>query len=141
RDLLRLRDVQCRRASGVDLAEVTPAGALFTADEDCRLAVLPTLVNVRATPLFTHRVQRAPPGQRLQLLELRTRANLSPDPRGLPCDRRFGVTRLQPQHPASLWGNSHAVISCVLRDTHMAGGSGRAGQSAARSRSQPRSCG
>src|SRR5699024_1640940 len=122
--LARFGGVQLGRTPGVDLAEVTPAGALLPTDEERRLAVLPALVNVRAAGLLAHRVQRTPAGQRLQLLELWAGPHLRPDPRGFPLDRRLGVAYLQPQHLASLWGNSHAVISCVLRDTRTPAGSG-----------------
>ena len=66
RDPARLALVERQRLAGVDLAEVTPPGALVTADEEGRLAVLPALEDVRAASLLADRVQAFAPDQRFQ---------------------------------------------------------------------------
>src|SRR5699024_9599541 len=72
RDAPGLVRVEVGRLAGVDLAEVTAAGALLTADEERRLTVLPALEDVGAARLLAHRVEAGAADQGLELRELRT---------------------------------------------------------------------
>jgi hypothetical protein len=100
---------------GVDLAEVAPARALVAADEEGRLAVLPTLVDVGAAGLLAHRVQALPLDQAAQLGELRTHAGSDLDPRRLALDRGLRVAGLDAQQPAAIRSNHRHACSLAPR--------------------------
>jgi len=94
--------VERLRLARVDLAEVTPPGALVTADEERGLAVLPALEDVRAARLLAHRVQALAVDQVLQLGVRRSRTQPGLDPRRLALDRDLGVTGLKAEHSPAL---------------------------------------
>ena len=94
RDATRLVAVQRGGLAGVDLAEVAPARALLTADEERRLAVLPAFVDVGAARLLADGVQTFALDQRPHRGVLRTGAQARLDPLGLALDGCLGVLHL-----------------------------------------------
>src|SRR5205085_3516972 len=82
-DPARLAGIERGRLAGVDLAEVTPPGALVAADEERCLAVFPALEDVRASGRFADRVQLLAADQVLERGVLRPRAQPRLDPRRL----------------------------------------------------------
>ncbi len=96
-DAARLVAVQRLRLAGVDLAEVTPPGALVATDQEGGLAVLPALEDVRAAGLLAHRVQLLGLHERLQRLVLRAHLGARLDPLGFALDRGLRVAHLEPE--------------------------------------------
>jgi hypothetical protein len=105
----RLVGVELGRLAGVDLAEVTPPGALVAADQERRLAVFPTLVDVRAAGLLAHGVQALALDQTAQVRVLGAHLRGYLDPRRLALDRRLGVASLDAQQAAPLWNHGGHV--------------------------------
>ena len=96
-DAARLVAVEFGGLTRVDLAEVAAAGALFAADEEGGLAVLPAFEDVRAARLLADGVQALAPDQGLELLVLRAHLGAGLDPRRLALDRRLGIAHLETQ--------------------------------------------
>jgi hypothetical protein len=94
--------VEVRWLAGIDLTEVTAAGALIATDQEGGLAVFPALIDVGTAGLFADRVQPFALDQRLQLFELRSGAQPGLDPGRLAFDRSLGVAYFQAQHPATV---------------------------------------
>src|SRR5450830_647258 len=105
----RLVGVEVGGLAGVDLTEVTAAGALVTADQEGCLAVFPAFEDVGAAGLLAHRVQATVTDDALELVVLRPHRRAGPDPLGLALDGRLRVTGLDPQHPSTLWCDRHAL--------------------------------
>src|SRR5690606_18632501 len=114
-DPARLVGVELGRFAGVDLAEVTPAGALLAADQEGRLAVLPAFEDVGAARLLAHRVQTLAPDQRLEVAVLRTHRRAGLDPRRFAFDRGLRVAHLQPQQFAALRRDCHVSNATFRR--------------------------
>ena len=93
--------------AGGDLAEITPAGALRTTDEECGFAGLPALVQVRAASLLAHRVEGGARDPFLHVLELGTGFCGGADPPGFGLDRGLCVAGLDPEQLSSFWCDSH----------------------------------
>ena len=96
-DPARLVAVQFGGLTGVDLAEVAPAGALLAADQERRFAVFPAFVDVGAAGFLADGVQALPADQTLQRGELRTHPGAGLDPRRLAFDGGLGVANLETQ--------------------------------------------
>ena len=96
RDAPRLIAVELCRATGVDLTEVAPPGALVTADEEGGLPVLPALEDVRASGLLADGVQALVPHQFAQLGVLRAHVCPRPNPGRFPLDGGLAVAHLEP---------------------------------------------
>src|SRR6202035_3550519 len=104
--------VEWLRLAGVDLAEVTPPGALVAADEEGCLAVLPALEDVRAAGFLAHRVQTFAPDQRFQLRVGGSGAQPGLDPRRLPLDRDLTVACLESEHASAFGCEYHPSRVC-----------------------------
>jgi hypothetical protein len=98
----RLVGVELGRLAGVDLAEVAPARALVTADEEGGLPVFPALVDVGAAGLLADGVQALPLDQTTQVRELGTHRRPDLDPRRLALDGGLSVAGLDAEHLAAL---------------------------------------
>ena len=96
-DAARLVAVEFGGLTCVDLTEVAAAGALFAADEEGGLAVLPAFEDVRAARLLADGVQPFAPDQGLEFRVLRAHLGPGLDPRRLTLDRRLGITHLETQ--------------------------------------------
>src|SRR5690606_3724395 len=103
-DATRLVTVKGGRLAGVDLAEVTAAGALGAADEERRLAVFPAFEDVGATRLFTHGVEVSTLDEALQLFVLGAHRRGGANPLWLALDGGFCVAGLDAEHLASFGG-------------------------------------
>src|SRR4028119_22746 len=93
-DAARLVTVEVLGLAGVDLAEVAATGALVTADEERRLAVLPALEDVGAAGRLADRVQPLVLHQLLQGGVLGAGAQRRLDPRRLALDGGLRIADL-----------------------------------------------
>ena len=112
RDPARLALVKRQRLARVDLAEVTPPGALVAADQEGRLAVLPAFEDVRAAGLLAHRVQAFAADERFQFGVGRSGAQPGLDPRRLPLDRDLAVAGLEAEHAPAFGCEYHPSRVC-----------------------------
>src|SRR6185312_4104908 len=112
RNAARLALVERQRLARVDLAEITPAGALVAADQEGRLAVLPALEDVRAAGLLAHRVQAFAADQRFQFGIGGSGAQSGLDPRWLPLDRDLAIAGLEAEHASAFGCEYHPSRVC-----------------------------
>src|SRR5207245_245503 len=115
RDPARLALVEWLRLAGVDLAEVTPPGALLAADEEGRLAVLPALEDVRAAGLLADRVQALALDQVAQVRVLGAHLRPGLDPGRLLLDRGGAVAHLEPQQLAAVRAHGDGAGAGAIR--------------------------
>ena len=134
-DLERFGTVQSSRLAGVDLAEVTATGAFRTSNEEGCFAVFPAFENIRATGLFTHRVQALVLDELLHLDIFGADFNLGFDPLGLAFHGGGRVALFNAQHAASFGGEAHsrAPSSAIGVFVLIAGSSRRVSSSCTRS--------
>ena len=98
---------------GVDLAEVAASSALVATDEEGGLAILPTLEDVRASGLLTHRVELGVDHAIAHVPVLGAHRGGGADPSWLVLDRGLGILDLDAQQFASVSFDTHAGESIL----------------------------
>ena len=99
--------IQSLRLPRVDLAEVTPPGALVSANEEGGFAILPALVDVGAPRFLAHRVESLVGHELAYLAVLGAGAQPCLDPRWFSFNRGLGVPHLKAEQPAALGSDRH----------------------------------
>src|SRR5665647_403886 len=107
RDALRLLGVVGGGLGRLDLAEVAPAGAGVTADEERGLAVLPALEDVGTAGLLAYRVEAFAAHDRLEIGVVGAHDGARTDPGRLALNGGLGVLDLEPEEPAAVRTNCH----------------------------------
>src|SRR6185295_8904133 len=105
----RLAGIESGRLPGVDLAEIAAPGADVAADQECGLAVLPTLEDVRTARFLADRVQALALHQLLKLAILRPHPRCGLDPRRLLLNRGARIANFQAEQPAAFGSDGHPV--------------------------------
>ena len=96
RDALWLFNIERFRLCGVDLAEVTAAGAVGTTDEEGGFAGFPALVDIGAASFLAHGVQRRALDFAAHVLVFRASFHRVTDPARLGFDRGLRVALFYP---------------------------------------------